>query len=111
MTVCTLKRSHEQSSGDIESIDPSVTKVAHQQSIREAAETRWSQGQPPGRVERKTARKPAQKTPIGVEYKDQPEARTTDIIFLRFVLLRIGDVQIAMDVLDAERREMLRHLG
>src|SRR5262252_5351680 len=49
--------------------------------------------------------------PVGVEYIDKTVARSGDIGLLCRVLLRIGHEEIAVDILDAERREPGRDSG
>src|SRR6202035_2745067 len=64
----------------------------------------------PRRIERPAAGEASQQMAVGVEDIDKAVTRTGYIVMLFCILLGIADEEIAIDVLDAERREAGRNV-
>ena len=90
-----------------ERVDPAVPEVADQQVTAELAEVRRSYGQAPRRVELAGRRDPLDEVAAGVEGAHVAEALARDLFVGVLVLLGVGDVDLAADRLDAERRVAL----
>lgn len=92
----------------IERIDVTIAEVTDQQVIAELAKVSRCQGQTPGRVEATACNEATNQIPTGVEDIDKPITRTRYIVVLGSIPLRKRDVEVASDVLDAERCKTLR---
>src|SRR6266566_8441163 len=88
-------------------IDAAVTEIANQQVLAEATETLGGKGQAPGRVECTMRNETLEQVPTGVEDIDKAITWPCLVIMLARFLEGIGDIEIAVNVLDAERSETL----
>src|SRR5579863_8997698 len=86
-------------------IDAAVAEIADENVAAEMAEARRRHGETPRRVERTVLGKARQQIPVGVEDIDEAGTRAGDAVMLVGALLRIGDPERAVDVLDVEGRE------
>src|SRR6266849_1510431 len=89
----------------VEGVDPAVAEIADQDVAAEAAEGEGGARHGPGRIEVPVAGEAPQQVAVGVEHIDEAAARAGDVVVLLRVLLGIGHEEIAVEVLDAERRE------
>ena len=83
-------------------IDTAITKVAHKQIIAEAAEIRRGEDQPPGRVELTVRSHALEEVAVGIEDINEAVALACDVIVLVGILFGIGDIEVAVQVLDVE---------
>src|SRR5262249_46312161 len=98
----------EGGTGDgIEGINASIAEIANQQIIAELAEIGGSQGQAPGRIERKTRNETLRQGPVGVEDIDEPIACAFYVIMMGRVLQGKGDIELVINGLDAEGSKTL----
>src|SRR5258705_10625495 len=71
--------------------------------MAESAEVCWSQGQSPRRVQCAAGGDATDQLSVGVEHVDQAEPTAGHFVVLVGVLLGVGHVQVALQVLYAER--------
>jgi hypothetical protein len=90
-----------------ERVDPAVPEVADQQVTAELAEVRRCHRETPRCVELAGRRDPLDEVARRVEGIDVAAALARDLFVAVLVLLRVGDVDQAADVLDTERRVAL----
>src|SRR6185312_6934704 len=95
----------------IERIDSAIAKVSHQQRVAEGPETGWCECNAPWRIEHSFGRHPVDEMAVGIEHIDEAQSSAFHVILAVGVLLCVGDVQIAVDVLNPEWREALRQIG
>jgi hypothetical protein len=95
----------------IENVDFAVAEISDQDLSAVLAKGERRPRHAPGRVEGSAAGEAPQQIAIGVENIDKAVARTRDVIVFWSVLLGVGDEQIAVDVLNAERRIPLGDVG
>jgi hypothetical protein len=107
--VCRSQLSPEFAGTQVERADPSVTEVADEKGITEAPEIRRRQREAPWRVELTVRHQSMKQIAIGIEHIDEAKSLTGNVILLGVILLRIGDIEIAEDVLDAEWRIAARN--
>ena len=89
---------------EVVGVDRAVAEVADEQRVVElAVALQGGPGHPPGGVELALAGEPLEQVPLGVEDVDEAVARAGDVVVLGGVLLGVGDVEVAVDGLDAER--------
>jgi hypothetical protein len=86
----------------IESVDPTIAKIADQEVARELAESGGRERQTPGRIKRPVRGKTAEQVAVQVKLIDEAISRAGDIIFRVLVLQRVGDIQDSANVLDIE---------
>ena len=98
----------ESTSLRIKHIDATITKIAYQQIITELAEIGGSESHAPGRVERTMRNKALNKGAISVEDIEETMPWSRYVIVLVLVLFGIGNIELATDVFDADRRISLR---
>src|SRR5215470_12907680 len=91
--------------------DVAVAKIADQQVVSEFAEARWSERQPPGRVEDAVCGETRLPRAVGCKHVDEAVPGTTDVIVLLVVLQSKGDVEIAFNVFNPERSVAQRDRG
>ncbi len=84
-------------------IDATIAEIADQQGITEQAKISGGEGQAPGRVEPAVQNEALDQISAGVEDVDKPMGRTRHVVVLGRVLQGKGDVEIAINGLDAER--------
>ena len=97
----------------VERVDPAIAEVADQQVVAEAPEARRRQRDAPRRVQRPTAGEVANQAAVRIEHDDHSQSVPSRARRRRprvLVLLGVGHEQIAVDVLNAERREMARNI-
>jgi len=105
-----IKLSKRRTVRRVEDVDGPITKIADQQIIAEWTEAGRRQGHSPWRVERAVGNQSTHQRAVAIEHIDEAVARAGDIIVLRRILLRIGDVKLAADVLDPEWRISRRQI-
>jgi len=98
----------ESTSLRIKHIDATITKIAYQQIITELAEIGGSESHAPGRVEHTMRNKALNKGAISVEDIEETMPWSRYVIVLVLVLFGIGNIELATDVFDADRRISLR---
>src|SRR5215472_6955264 len=83
-----------------------VTEISNENIAAEPAKGERCPRYSPRRIERPAAGEAPQQMAVGVEHVDKAIARACHVVtFVRLFLLCIGDEEIAVDVLDAERGE------
>jgi hypothetical protein len=82
--------SKESSRPDVESIDPPVAEVSHQQRTAEFAEAGWRNRHAPGRVQRSAADESLRQNAARIEDIDEPVSIPRYIVVLVCVLLGGG---------------------
>ena len=95
----------------VEGIDRAVPEVADQEVIAEGAEIGRAQSQSPGRVERAVGNEALHEVAVRVVHIYKAIARSCHIIMFRRILLSVGDIKAAPEVLDIERGETRRYVG
>src|SRR6266571_6330999 len=83
-------------------IDATVAEIADQQGITEQAKISRGESQAPGRVEPAVRNKALDQISAGVEDIDKPMGRTRHVVVFLCVLQGKGDVEIAINGLDAK---------
>src|SRR4029077_16573223 len=83
-------------------VDRPVAEVADEQVAAEAAEVAWRHRQPPRSVQLATRGDARDEGPVCRELVDEAEALSGHLV-MASALLRVGDEQVAADVLDPER--------
>src|SRR6266700_6724292 len=91
----------------IKHIDMPIAKVPYQQVITELAKIGGSESQAPGRIQCPTRNEACLKLPVRIEDIDKAATGTRRIIVMRRILQCERNVEVAPDVLDAERRKTL----
>src|SRR6516162_2655957 len=94
----------------VERIDPSVAEIPDENVAAESSESIGCARNAPRRIQRPTGSEALEQIPASVKHVDKAVARPRDVVMLCCVLLRVGDEQIAVDVLNAERRKAWRNL-
>src|SRR5205085_5920949 len=79
------------------------------QPIAELAEIGRCERESPRRVQPAPRRDATNQIAIRIEYIDEAKARSRDLVHLGVVLLRVRDVEVALDVLDVKGREAARN--
>lgn len=101
----------ERMGGQIVDVDTAVAEVANQEVSGEFSERRWSDGEPPRRVQGSIRGEPADEISGEVEHVHEAVSRSRNFILLRCVLQSISHVQQATQIGDAERRITCRKRG
>ncbi|MGF6853689.1 hypothetical protein OKW29_002576 [Paraburkholderia sp. CI3] len=86
----------------VEDIDSTIAEVANENLAAEAAERKRCARDTPRRVERPSACKATQQVVVGIEYVDESTTAGCIVVVLLFVLLRVGDEKIPIDVRDTK---------
>src|SRR5262249_36151245 len=95
--------------GGVEGVDGAVAEVAHQQGAGEGAERAGGQGQAPRRVERPPGGQALDEVAAEVEHVHEAIAQPLDVVaFGGRILPGVGDVQLVVEVADAEGGEVGR---
>jgi hypothetical protein len=90
---------------EVKGVDSAVAEISYQQRVAEPPEIRGRQRHAPQRVEPSARCEPANEITVGVEHVDKSQAGSGDITLGGLVLLGVGHIQIAQDVLNTERRK------
>src|SRR5262249_26402421 len=106
-----FQRTFGNAAREIERVDAAVAKITDQQAVSECAEARWSERQPPGRVEDAVCGETRLPRAVGCKHVDEAVPGTTDVIVLLVVLQSKGDVEIAFNVFNPERSVAQRDRG
>src|SRR5436309_7958570 len=96
---------------EIERVDRAVAEIADQKIVREFAERARRERHAPGRIEPAATREAANEIAVRVELIDDAEARSCCFVVLVVLAFRVCHEQMAVDVLDVERRESLWEVG
>src|SRR6516162_2753198 len=86
-------------------VDRSVSEIADQDVAAELSKTEGGQRDPPRRIECSRDRKSSHQVAVRIEHLDFAETRARNVVMLLRILQRIGDKEIAADILNAKRRE------
>src|SRR6266849_4371429 len=105
IALTTAKLTVERVALELEASAVTVAEIAHEQVAGELSEVVWSQRQDPGRVERAARGKPLKEATVEVEDIDKAAAWALDVVVSLGVLHGKGDIQLAIDVPNAERSE------
>jgi hypothetical protein len=95
------------SSGEVESLNGAVAKVADQQPMAERAKIGWRQCHSPGCVEPRTLFQQGHQAKIGVVDTCETESRTVVFIGAAGFPSCKRDDQVSPDILDVERHKIL----
>src|SRR6478752_865000 len=88
----------------VEGVDASVAEVANEQCAAQSAEAGRCQRKPPRGVQDAARDQPTNEGTVGGEYVHEPVAPTGDVVTQGGVLLGVGDVELAGEFLNVERR-------
>jgi hypothetical protein len=91
--------------------DGAVTEVSDEQPLAESPEVRGRKRESPRCVQTPTRAYPADQIAIAVEHVHESETNTGHVIFAVGVLLREGNIQVALNVPNTKRRIALRNAG
>ncbi len=105
MALTTAKLTVERVARELEASDVTVAEIAHKQVAGELSEVIWSQRQAPGRVERAPRGKPLEEATLEVEDTNKSVPWALDVVVSLGVLQGKGDIQLAIDVPNAEGSE------
>src|SRR6266566_4757979 len=92
-------------------VDPAVAEVADEDVAAEGAEGRGRERHRPGRVELASADETLEQIAVGGEDIDEAVTGPRVVVVLAGTLLSEGDVELAADIVDPERREPGRDRG
>src|SRR5882724_9291703 len=105
IVLTTAKLTVERMALELEASDVTVSKIAHEQVAGELSEVIRSQRQAPGRVERAARGKPLEEGTVEVEDIDKAVPWALDVVVSLSVLHGERDIQLAIDVPNAEGSE------
>src|SRR5262249_13419976 len=92
----------------VEHVDAAILLVADENVAGELTEADRRARQAPGRIEHAALGEAPQQVSVRVEDIDEAVAQAAHIVLLGGVLLGVGHPDLAIDVLDAERRKAAR---
>src|SRR5713101_8279802 len=105
IALTTAKLTVERVALELEASDATVAEIAHQQVARKLPEVMRGKRQAPGRVERAARSKPLEEATVEVEDINKAAPWPLDVVVSLSVLHGEGDIQLAIDVLNAEGSE------
>ena len=89
---------------EVERVDVAIAKISDEQIAAELPKVSRGNGQPPWRIEPSSRGHSTEQIAVRVECVDEPVPYTRDVVMLVGVLERVGHVDRAAQVADAERR-------
>src|ERR1700687_3328223 len=87
----------------VERVDTPVSKVTDEHGIAELAEVARCEHDAPRRIERSVGREAPNEVAVRVKDIHKAVSRAPGVVLAVIVLFRIRDVELAAEVLDAER--------
>src|SRR5260370_2921410 len=105
MALTTAKLTVERVAFELEASDVTVAESAHEQVAGKLSEVMWSQRQAPRRVERASRGEPLEEATVEVKDINKAASWALDVVVSLGVLHGKGDIQLAIDVPNAEGSE------